>query len=52
MKRYNISFRFSRNGTSWSQSSTTVTASSESAAIAIIRNRYPYVENIRILAVR
>ena len=52
MKRYNISFRFSRNGTSWSRSSTFVNASSESDAIAQIRSRYAYVEDIRILSVR
>jgi hypothetical protein len=52
MKRYNISFRYSRNGTSWSRSSTFVNADSASDAIAQIKSRYPYVEDIRIIGVR
>ncbi len=52
MKRYSISFRYSRNGTSWTRTSTTVTASSDSGAIAQIKSRYPYVSDIRIMSVR
>ena len=32
--------------------STTVTASSESSAIAQIKNKYPYVQDIRVMSVR
>ena len=52
MKRYNLTFRFSRNGTSWSMGSTFVNASSESDAIAQVRRKYPYVENIKVVSVR
>lgn len=52
MKRYNLTFRFSRNGTSWSMGSTFVTASSESDAIAQVRRKYRYVEDIRVVGVR
>ena len=52
MQRYNLSFRFSRNGTSWSMGSTFVNATSSADAMAQVRSMYPYVENIRILSVR
>jgi hypothetical protein len=52
MKRYNLSFRFSRNGTAWSIGSAFVNATSESDAIAQIRRKYPYVENIRVVGVK
>ena len=52
MKRYSISFRYSRDGKSWVRTSTTVMASSDSGAIAQVRSRYPYVDDIRIMAVR
>ena len=52
MKRYNLTFRFSRNGTAWSMGSTFVNASSESAAIAQVRKKYRYVENICVVGVR
>ena len=52
MKRYNLTFRFSRNGTSWSKGSTFVNASSEADAIAQVRRKYPYVEDIRVVGVR
>ena len=51
MKRYNLSFRFSRNGTSWSMGSTFVTASSASDAMDQVRSRYAYVKDIRVLSV-
>ena len=52
MKCYSISFRYSRDGRSWTRTSTTVTASSESSAIAQVRSRYPYVQDIRVMSVR
>ena len=52
MKRYSISFRYSRDGKSWTRTSTSVTESSDSGAIAQIKSRYPYVEDVRIMSVR
>ena len=52
MKRYSISFRYSKNGKSWARSSTTIIASSESDAVSQLRSRYPYVQDIRVMAVR
>ena len=52
MKRYSISFRYSRDGKSWTRTSTTVMASSDSGAISQVRSRYPYVSDIRIMFVR
>lgn len=52
MKRYSISFRYSRDGKSWTRTSTTVTASSDSGAIAQVRSKYPYVADIRIMSIR
>ena len=52
MKRYSISFRYSRDGKSWTRTSTTVMASSDSGAIAQVKSKYPYVDDIRIMSVR
>ena len=52
MKRYSISFSYSRNGTSWTRTSTTVIASSDSGAIAQVKSKYPYVRDVRIMSVR
>lgn len=52
MKRYSISFRYSRDGKSWTRTSTTVMASSDSSAIAQVKSKYPYVDDIRIMSVR
>ena len=50
MIRFNIRYEFSRNGSSWSQTSTFVNASSEEDAVEMVKNMYPYVRNIKILA--
>ena len=52
MKRYSISFRYSRDGKNWTRTSTSVMASSDSGAISQIKSRYPYVQDIRIMSVR
>lgn len=52
MKRYSISFRYSRDGRSWTRTSTTVMASSDSGAIAQVKSKYPYVSDIRIMSIR
>lgn len=51
MKRYSISYRYSRDGKSWTVTSTTVTATSQSAAIAQVKSRYPYVRDVRVMSV-
>jgi len=51
MKRYSISFSYSRDGKSWTITSTTVTASSQTAAISQIKIRYAYVKNVRVMSV-
>ena len=51
MKRYSISFSYSRDGKSWNITSTSVTASSQSDAFAQIRSRYAYVKNLRVMSV-
>ena len=44
MYTYTISFRYSRNGRSWSSGSTTVKADSDMGAIAQVDSKYPYVQ--------
>lgn len=52
MKTYSISFRYSRDGRSWTRTSTSVKATSDSGAIAQVKSKYPYVDDIRIMSVR
>lgn len=52
MKTYSISFRYSRDGKSWSRSSTSIKARTESAAISQLKSRYRYVDDIRVMSVR
>lgn len=52
MKTYSISFSYSRNGSSWTRTSTTVKATSDSGAIAQVKSRYPYTRDIRIMSIR
>lgn len=52
MKTYSISFRWSRDGKSWSRRSTSIKADSQSEAISILRSRFNYVEDIRVMSVR
>ena len=52
MKSYSISFRFSRDGKSWFRTSTTVKATSETDAILMVKSRYPYVEDVRVMSIR
>lgn len=51
MKKYRISFSYSRNGSGWTKTSLTVSATSDSGAIEQIKSKYPYVRDIRILSV-
>lgn len=52
MKTYSISFRYSRDGKSWTITSTNVKADSSSSAMSQVRSKYPYVRDIRIMSVR
>lgn len=52
MTRYNISFKYSNNGTAWSQTSTFVNASSDAEAKRMIKDKYPYVKDIKVIAKR
>lgn len=45
MKTYSISFAYSKNGTSWTRTSTRVQATSDQGAISQIKSRYPYVKD-------
>ena len=52
MKTYSISYRFSRNGKSWSSTTVSVKAETDIGAISQIQSKYPYVEDIKIKSVR
>lgn len=52
MKTYSISYSYSRDGKSWTVTSSHFKATSESGAIAQLKSKYPYVKNIRVMAVR
>ena len=49
MYTYTISFKYSRDGRSWSGAQTTVRADSDMGAIAQVESKYPYVTEIKIL---
>ena len=49
MYKYNIYFKYSKDGRSWTQSTKFVQADSDSGAIAQIKSMYPYVKDIRIM---
>lgn len=52
MKTYTMSYRYSRNGTSWTSASSSVKADSSQSAMQQIKSKYPYVKDIRIMSVR
>ena len=52
MTRYNISLKYSNNGTSWSQTSTFVNASSEAEAKRIIKDKYKNAKDIKVIGKR
>ena len=52
MTRYNISLKYSNNGTAWSQTSTFVNASSVAEAKKIIKSKYKNAKDIKVLAQR
>lgn len=52
MTRYNISLKYSNNGTAWSQTSTFVNASSVAEAKKIVKDKYKNAKDIKVLAQR
>ena len=52
MKTYYISFKYSRNGSSWTITSRSVRAESDYGAIRQIESMYPYVKDIKVQSVR
>lgn len=52
MKTYSISFRYSKDGKTWTRTSTYVKAESDLSAMAQVKSKYLYVDNIRITFVR
>lgn len=52
MKTYSISFRYSRDGKSWTNRNTSVKAASEAGAKAEVRKNFPNATDIRIMSVR
>ena len=52
MKTYSISLRYSKDGKSYTQRSTTVKATSDSGAISQIKSKFPNAKDIRIMSIR
>ena len=52
MQTYRISFQYSRDGRSWTSTTASVKATSDSGAISQIESKYPYVRNIKIMSVK
>ncbi len=52
MKTYLLAYEYSRNGTSWTTTSSHFKAESEMGAIAQLQSKYPYVRKIRVMSVR
>ena len=52
MKTYNISYKYSRDGKSWSNTNDYVNAESDTGAIMQIQSKYPYVKDVRIISAR
>lgn len=52
MKTYSIAFRYSRDGKSWTVTSTHIKATTESSAISQLKSKYKYVDSIRIMSVK
>ena len=48
MKTYFIGYKYSRDGKSWTSTSTSVKAETDMGAIAQIKSKYNYVKDIEI----
>lgn len=52
MKNYRIQYKYSKTGTSWTQQTETVKATSDEGAIEQIKSKgYPYIKDIKILSI-
>ena len=52
MKIYSISYKYSKDGKSWTSTSASVKAESDMSAIIQIQSKYPCVKDIRVTSVR
>lgn len=52
MKTYSISYKYSKDGKSWTSTTASVKAESDMSAMSQIESKYPYVKDIRITSVR
>lgn len=52
MKTYSVSYKYSKDGKSWTSTSTSVKAESDMGAIAQVQSKYNYVKDIKINSVR
>lgn len=52
MKTYFMSFRYSKNGKSWTSTSTSVKAESDMGAIEQVKSRYDHIKDIKINRVK
>lgn len=52
MKTYSVSYKYSRDGKSWTSTSTSVKAESDMGAITQIQTKYTYIKDVRIVSVR
>lgn len=52
MKTYNISFKYSKNGSSWTSANRSIKADSDSGAIMQIQSLFPYTKDIKIVSAK
>lgn len=52
MGTYSISYKYSKDGISWTGTTTSVKAESDTSAIMQIKSKYLYVKDIKINSVR
>ena len=52
MKTYSIGYKYSKDGKSWTSTSTSVKAESDMGAIAQVQTKYAYVKDIRVKSVK
>lgn len=52
MKTYHITYKYSKDGNSWSSASADVNAESDTGAIMQVQSKYPYVKDVRIISAR
>ncbi len=52
MKTYSISYKYSKDGKSWTSTTISVKAESDMSAMRQVESKYPYVKDMRITSVR